>query len=247
MKALKIIILFFVVSIKCFSQEAPVKKLLPRLSVRAAVTIPKVVSSQAFAASFSGIFDANISVNLRLFSNFTFGAGYDGTLFVNQLYFRQQGQNTRLQIHDGFLRLGYDYLATEKRFWTFSLCSGVSYNLYTGVSANSGYTGVPASPALTARNDSLNARPRSFFAPFLRPEIAINFLVEENFAFGIHVAYNYCLYTYDPRYCAFDVYSFPINQPGQLKINDVYLRNRANMGWISFGFGFYYGFKKKKR
>ena len=157
MKALKFIFLICLISYESFSQDvSPVApaapsnlsvKILPRFNMRASVDIPKVISSQAFGASFSGIFDANFSVNFRLFSNFNFGVGYDGAVFVNQLYFRQEGRNTRLQVHDGFLRLGYDVMDGGKRFWTFSLSSGLSYNLYT---------------AVTAKNDSLNARPKSW-------------------------------------------------------------------------------------
>lgn len=215
-------------------KEAPIsttKRVLPRVNMRAAVTIPKVMSSEAFGVSFSGIFDANISVNVKIFSNVNVGAGYNGSLFINQLYFRQQGRNTCLEVHDGFVRLGYDFMSNERRFWSFSLNSGVSFNKYTNVQT---------------KYDSLLSRPRSFVAPYLKPELALNFLVEENFAFGIHVAYNYCLFTYDPKYPAFDNYSDPKSPIGTITLNNTSFRNKANIGWISFGFGFYYGFKRKK-
>ena len=74
-----------------------------------------------------------------------------------------------------------------------------------------------------------------FNSAFIRPEFSANFLVEDNFAFGVHIAYNLSLATYDPRLNCFDTY-----------VNFAQYRNRSNMGWLSFGFGFYYGAKKKK-
>ena len=95
--------------------------------------------------------------------------------------------------------------------------------------------------------DSLNGRkPTSFLGYFVRPEIAINFLVEENFAFGINIAYNYCLFTYNDNYNGFYTYSDPKVTNGAVKFGDNTFRNKVNMGWFSFGFGFYYGVKKKK-
>jgi hypothetical protein len=213
-----------------FAQE---KKILPRVSIRASCTIPKAVSTSAFRHSFLGLYDANLSVNVRLFDNFGIGLGYNNALFNSAAYFRlQKGLSTRLQVHNGFLRIGVDRPAGEKSFYTLSLNSGYSYNQYTGVAC---------------LYDSLNnTRPKSFTGIYLKPEFTVNFQVEENFAFGIHLAYHYCLFAYDPALNCFDTYASYDKANRKMKIGDDNVNNRGNIGWISFGFGFYYGFKRKK-
>lgn len=201
-----------------FSQD---KEHLPRFSVRAYCAIPKIVGSQAFRESFLGIYDAGLTLNFRLFSNFTMGVGYQNALFGQTSFFKYKGLDTRMQVHDGVFRLGYDKTTGPKSFISISLSSGYGVNLYTAVKANA---------------DSLNGKHPTFFkSAFVRPEFSANFLVEDNFAFGVHIAYNMSLATYDPRLDCFDTY-----------VNFAQWRNRSNMGWLSFGFGFYYGAKKKK-
>ncbi len=203
-----------------FSQD---KEHLPRFSIRAYCAIPHVIGSQAFRESFLGVYDAGINFNLRLFSNFTLGVGYQNVLFNQTSFFKYKGLDTRLQVHDGVLRIGYDKSTGPKSFISISLSSGYGDNQYT---------------AVKAAKDSLNGKYPTFFnSAFIRPEFSANFLVEDNFAFGVHVAYNMSLAAYDPRLNCFDTYA---------KLNFDQWRNRSNMGWISFGFGFYYGAKKKK-
>ena len=109
--------------------------------------------------------------------------------------------------------------------------SGLGFNQYTDVRCA----------------DSLAGKlPTSFIAYYIRPEVAINFLVDENFAFGIHLAYHHYFYTYDPSLNCFNNYADKGVNGQSIKYNDVTYGNSDNIGWISFGFGFYYGFKKKK-
>ncbi|MGZ3884484.1 MAG: hypothetical protein ACXVPQ_07175 [Bacteroidia bacterium] len=220
MRPLITIIVLLVFCTPFFSQEE--RKPLPLVNIRASCTIPKAVSSQAFRISYSGVYDANVSLNFKLGNNFNIGLGYENAFFNDQLYFRQKGLNTRLQEHNGFVRVGIDRMFVERRgFYSFSVSSGYSFNKYTDV---------------VHSQDSLNGKfPNSFATYFVKPEVALNFLVEESFAFGISLSYNYCFNVYDPAYNAFGEY-----------ISYKQYRNKANMGWISFGFGFYYGFKKKR-
>lgn len=206
-----------------FSQSD--KKLLPRVAIRASGNVPKVVSSEAYRTSFNGLYDGGIKVTTRLFDNFSIGLGYDNALFTTTTQFRDpygRNINTRQQMHNGVLCFYYDKITSEKTFLAISLNSGLSYNKYTGV---------------IAKHDSLYKNiATDYICGFIRPEVSINFLVEDNFAFGIHLSYVMSLYTYNPKVSRLDSY---------LNYNEY--KNKANIGWISFGFGFYYGFKQKAK
>lgn len=233
-----ILVLFFALQLKSQEAEVPVvsplksysKITLPRVSIRASCTVPKIISSKAYRTSYSGIYDGQVSVNFRVAGNINVGLGYKSALFTPQLYFRQKGLNTKLQVHDGFLKFGYDHMFS-RGFVAFSIDGGYSYNKYTNV---------------IFIHDSLNGKnPTDFASFFLRPEIAVNFLVEENFAFGFIFAYNYCLYKYDTSYNGFGSYADSKSTSNNIIYEGTSYGNKANIGWFSFGFGFYYGFKKK--
>jgi hypothetical protein len=220
-----------VLFLSLFSNAQQSKKLLPKVNIRGGCTIPRNTSSQAFRVSFLGLYDAGLSVNVRIFDNFVVGLGYNNAMFNCSSLFKNIGLTTRLQVHDGLIRLGYDKFLTEKRFLSLSISTGYSYNNYTSV---------------VAIQDSLNRKyPTSFTGTFIRPEITINFLVEDNFAFGATLAYNYRMYYYDPALNAFDTYGNYDRSSSVFRINNTNYKNRSPMGWLSFGFGFYYGFKKK--
>jgi hypothetical protein len=201
------------------------------VNIRASCTVPKITSSEAFRISFSGFYDAQLSVNFRTLRKFSVGFGYKSALFGPQLYFRQKGLSTRLQVHDGFLRFGYDHILGDKGFLSLSVDGGATYNKYTSVKFS---------------QDSLNGKyPTSYVGGFIRPELSINFMVEDNFAFGFTFAYNYCLFNYDPIYNGFGSYADSKSSKGNIIYEGTGYKNRASMGWFSFGFGFYYGFKRK--
>lgn len=212
------LIAFFVLFAQIFAQD----KELPMFSIRGSCAIPKIVGSQAFRISFLGAYDASLSFNLRLGKGVTIGIGYQNALFNQTSFFKYKGLDTRLQVHNGIIRLGYDKYTGPKSFISLSATSGFGINQYT---------------AVKAAKDSLNGKyPTYFNATFLRPEFSVNFLVEDNFAFGVLVAYNMVLATYDPNLNCFATYE-SFNK----------YRNKANMGWISFGFNFFYGPQKKKK
>ena len=201
--------------------KEPFKDPLPVFSIRGSCAIPKIIGSEAFRVSFLGVYDASLTFNVRLGKSVTIGIGYQNALFNQTSFFRYKGVDTRLQVNNGLVRFGYDKATGPKAFVSLSVTSGFGVNQYT---------------AVKAIKDSLNGKyPTYFTATFLRPEISYNFLVEDNFAFGILLAYNMVLASYDPNLNAFGTYE-----------NFSKYRNKANMGWISFGFNFYYGPKKKK-
>ena len=170
-------------------------------------------------------------MNFRVLEKFNIGLGYKNALFKQQLYFNQKGLNTRQQVHDVYLRLAHDRIFSDLGFVSFALDAGYSFNQYTNVKFS---------------KDSLNGKnPTSFTGAFLRPELSIYFMVEESFAFGFTFSYNYCLYNYDTKYNGFGSYADSKSTSTNIIDEGVGYRNKAYMGWFSFGFGFYYGFKKK--
>src|SRR5581483_7489320 len=213
---------FFITGVAQETEKAkePFKDPLPRFSIRGSCSIPRIVGSQAFRVSFLGVYDASLTFNLRIGKKLTIGIGYQNALFNQTTFFKYKGLDTRMQCNNGLVRIGIDKPVGPKSFTSLSITSGFGINQYTAVKAD---------------KDSLNGKYPTFFnAAFLRPEISYNFLVEDNFAFGVLLAYNMILATYDPNLNCFATY-------------DTFqsYRNKSNMGWISFGFNFYYGPKKK--
>jgi hypothetical protein len=213
------VIFFLYACIPLRAQEE--QKKLPRFSVRANVGVPKVVSSKAFRTSFLGLYEVNATVNVRLFSNFFIGVGYKNALFKAQSYFQQKNIYTNMQVHNGFMRVGYDRFYAEHSFATFAVNVGYNFNKYTRTSP---------------KYDTLvHPYPTQYTGLFIQPEIGLYFLVEDNFAIGAHIAYNYNFTRFDPDLPYFDKWLDYTN-----------ISNRSNTSWITFGFGFYYGFVKKR-
>jgi len=169
-----------------FSQgNAQDREPLPFFSIRGSCSIPKIVGSEAFRISFLGVYDANLTFNFRMGKKLTIGIGYQSCIFNQTATFKYKGLDTKLQIHNGLIRIGYDKYTSAKSFASLSVTSGYGVNKYT---------------AVKAVRDSLNGKYPTFFtATFLRPEASINFLVEDNFAFGVLIAYNMILSQYDPN------------------------------------------------
>lgn len=212
------LIICFSLVTQAFAQD---KEPLPLFSIRGSCAIPKIIGSEAFRISFLGVYDAGLTLNLRLSKKVTVGIGYKNAMFNTTSFFKAKDLSTKLYVHDAVVRFGFDHITGPKSFISLSV--------------NGGY-GVGQYQAVKAARDSLNGKyPTQFGSIFLRPEFSANFLVEDNFAFGVYIAYNMMLTSYDPRLNTFDTYE-----------NFSKYKNKANMGWISFGFNFYYGPKKKK-
>src|ERR1044072_4910967 len=127
-----------------FSQQ---KKENAPLTIRGNIGIPKSLSSSMFRTSFNGVYEGNLSVNMKIFSNFFVGLGYQNSHFQNNkkvfAYYQvknQSGQatgaflsyNTRMIGHAGFLKIGYDQLF-DKGYVSYSLNTGLMLLNYTNV------------------------------------------------------------------------------------------------------------------
>ncbi len=215
----KIITAFLLcLSLNSFCQKEGQENAL--VSIRGNIGIPRVVGSQAFRTSFAGLYEGNLSVNLKLFSNFFVGIGYQASQFQNNKFLKFQyfnasiPYNTRLLCNGAFVKLGYDRFFSDKGYASFSLNSGLMLNNYINVNADT----------------SISNRPfviQDFSGGYLQPETSINFIVDKHLAFSIMLSYTTLFYKYDPK------------APRLAQFQEVKdSRNRYYMNWVNIGFGF---------
>jgi len=194
-------------------------------AIRFSTTLPTPVSNAVFRAKFRGIYELNLSFNLRLATNFFGGFGFkNGLLGLNSIpnpltttskYF---DLNTKMHMNTGYLKIGYNKFHNENVFSTFAVNIGYNRSMFTNV--------------VNPKNETnLNM---DYSSMLIEPEYSINFAVEENFSIGIFVSYNYM-----PT----------IFNPSNIALQDVTSLTGLNQthatGIINFGFGFYYGLGKK--
>jgi hypothetical protein len=190
-------------------------------SVRFSTTVPAPISNAVFREKFRGIYEMNLSVNLRLASNFFVGLGFkNGMLGLNSIPnpANNLDLNTKMQLHTGYVKVGCNKYHTENVFSTFAL--NVGYN-------SSNFTGV-VNPK--NRPDLIT----TYTSMLIEPEYSINFAIEENFSIGIFLSYNYMPTVFNPTNIAL-----------QDVTSTTGLKQTSATGILNFGFGFYYGLGKK--
>jgi hypothetical protein len=204
-------------SFSAYSQSA--KKENAPITIRGVIGIARATSSQQFRQSFAGLYEANISLNFKVKKQFFIGAGYQSTFFKNneaiqyKYYNASIPYNTQLVGNSGFIKLGYDQFL-EKVYMSYALNVGYSFFQYKNVNQDSSLANQPFVGT-------------SFSAPYLQPEIAVNFLTDRTLSFSIILSYTTLFYFYDPKAPRFNQFE---------EIND--LSNNAIMSWINIGFGF---------
>jgi hypothetical protein len=205
---------------------------LPRVAVRANLGIPKIISSQKYRNSFSGVFSGEIGVSYRLVSNYFFGIGYNYNYFKAQRYFRENATpkiNASMQMHGGFLKLGYDHFFKPTAFTTISLNLGYQTGRYYGLQY--------------ALKDTIRAPYTNVFGnAYVEPMIGVYFIVDPDFAFGMHLSYSYNMQQFSAEDIGFNKFGFGSTSTTK-SYND--LHNKWGMSMITLGFGFYYGIRKK--
>ena len=111
------IVIFILLSSSFWGQKRNKENAL--VTIRGNIGIQKPLSSQMFRKSFAGLYEGNVSINLRMFGNFYAGAGYQNSHFKNNaslkfVYFNASiPYNTRLIGHGAFLKLGYDQFFSD--------------------------------------------------------------------------------------------------------------------------------------
>jgi hypothetical protein len=194
-------------------------------AIRFSTTLPTPISNGALREKFRGIYEMNLSFNLRLADNFFMGLGYkEGLLGLNAIPNPTStvtinfDLDTKMHMHTGYVKLGYNKFHTENIFSTFAVNIGYNVSQFTNV--------------VNPKNETnLNL---SYSSLLIEPEYSLNFAVEENFSIGIFVSYNYMPTVFNPSNIALgDVTSLA-------GLNTTHVT-----GILNFGFGFYYGMGKK--
>lgn len=214
--------LLLLLTSSCFSQDKILNKRNAPVTIRGNIGIPRSVSSQMFRTCFSGVYEASLSVNVRLFGNFFVGAGYQNSHFQNNKFLKYQffkasiPYNTRIMMHGGFLKLGTDKFFSPTGFMSYSLNSGLMQLIYMNVHADTNNLNKPYGPL-------------TIIAPFVQPEMSVNFIVDEKqtMALSIMLSYTTLLTNFDPKSPRFNHFE-EINKKN----------NRYSISWFNIGFGF---------
>ena len=214
-------------SLFCHAQKEGQENAL--FTIRGNIGIPRVISSEMFRTSFAGLYEGNLSLNLKLFNNFFVGVGYQNTQFQNNKFLKFQyfnasiPYNTRLMCHGTFIKLGYDKFFSDKGYASFNLNSGLMLNNYFNVNAD---TSAANKPFVL----------KDFSAPYVQPEASINFIVEKHLSFSLMLSYTTLFYKFDPK------------APRFAQFQDIKsTSNKYFMGWINIGFGFHILIDKKTK
>jgi hypothetical protein len=215
-KIITVIFVFFL--FLGFSQSNKQKNAL--FTIRGNVGTPKPLSSQMFRTSFAGVYEANLSFNLRVFENAYVGLGYQNTFFKNNdflkyTYFNTSiPYNTKLSCNGIFFKLGYDKFFSDKGYVSYALNSGFVIANYMHVN-----------PDTNAANKPYGVQ--AFNAPYLQPEISVNFIVDKTLSFSLMMSYATMFYSYDPKAPRFNHFQ-------EIQKSS----NKYVMSWINIGFGF---------
>lgn len=185
------------------------------LFIRGVAIVPNVIANPGFRHTFKGIYEANLSLNLRIASGLSLGVGMKNTLISTRE--RIQDLDVRMQLYTAFVRFAYNRYHTERTY--SSLGVNVGYN-------NSFYTGLKPihSPIISKEYASL----------VFEPEYSINFVVQEHFTIGIFMSYSFYATPFEAKSIGMQDYS---NQSSDGN-------NKAN-GMLNVGFCFQIGMGKE--
>ncbi|MBA3663711.1 MAG: hypothetical protein H0W61_05830 [Bacteroidetes bacterium] len=205
-----------------YPQDKILDKRNALVTIRGNVGIPRGISSQMFRTCFAGVYEANLSVNVRLFGNFFIGVGYQNSHFQNNKFLKFQyfkasiPYNTRLMAHSGFMKIGIDKFFSPTGYMSYSLNSGLMQVNYLHVNADTNLLNRPYGL-------------QTYITPYLQPEMAVNFIVDEKqkMSLSIFVAYATVLSNFDPKGPRFNHFEEVSKK-----------NNRYYMSWFNIGFGF---------
>jgi hypothetical protein len=181
------------------------------LFIRGVINVPNVIANSGLRSSFKGIYEGNLSFNIRVASGLSLGVGMKNSLISTQE--RLQDVDIKMQLYTAYFRLAYARYHNEKAYSVFGANFGYNNSFFTNV--------VPIhSPVLTKNYNSL----------VFEPEYSINFVVDEHFTIGLFISYMYLFTPFDARNIALQDYSSAATRGV----------NSGN-GFLNFGFSFYVG------
>lgn len=189
-------------------------------SPRVSLTVPHPVGSAAFKKSFIGIYELNAGLNLYFFKGFYAGATFkNNRLNINQKEIKDY--NASMHMNGAAVKVGSDFYLNENNtiLLSTSFAAGQNTTNFNSLVCKD----LNNTPAIT-----------SYKTIYYEPEVALFLFLEPNFAIGITTLYNSSNKIFDP-------YELCLNEWGSFAKT-----NTSRTNYISFGFGFYYGFTTRK-
>lgn len=185
------------------------------LFINGIVTVPNVVANSGFRHTFKGIYEANMSLNIRVGSGLSLGVGMKNSLISTQE--RIQNLDMRMQMYTAFVRFSYARYHNAKAYSNLGVNIGYNNSFYTNV--------VPLhSPIISKEYSSL----------VMEPEYSINFVVGETFTIGLFASYAFYTTPFEAVKIGMQDYSDASTQ-GNTKAN----------GTLNIGFCFHIGMGKQ--
>jgi len=226
------LLLFIFIQSFLFAQK--IDKDNPFFTIRGNIGIPRTTGSQMFRQSFTGIYEANLALVIRPFEHFILGVGYSNALFKNQKTFLlvrtnvgSLSYNTQIIENGGFVKMGYDQFVTENVYMNYSINSGILACEYKNIELDTNLANRPYGAT-------------KFSAPFVQPELSVNFMggEEQKLSFSLSLSYTTYFYKFDPKAPRFNHLDSP----------DIHSkRNNYFMNWINIGLGFNILIRTKKK
>ena len=227
-------LLFFLVSFTSLAQDepdpseirladesAPRQKQYYLFSPRLSVVVPHPLGNQAFKKSFVGIYEVHAGLNVMIYKGL-----YAGITFKNGLLKITENKipdlNADMSINNAGFKVGNDFYVGSKNNMVLSAAVTMGQN-------NTKYAAF--------KSKTLNETPliSGFKSSYIEPEVNLFFLTEANFGIGATLTYSVIKRNFDP-------YELCLDEWAQFGSD-----NMSPIRYISFGFGFYYGFSKKAK
>ncbi len=189
-------------------------------SPRVNVTVPHAIANNSFKKCFVGVYEASCGLNVFIYKGLFIGGNYEnGLLKITPNKIKNYEANMKIDNASG--KIGGDLFLGERNRIVFStsLSFGQNWTHYYG---------------LVAKDPHKVITNTSYTCTFYKPELNLFFLVDDNFGVGVTIAYS--------------VYDHIFN-PYDLSLNDWAGFSSTSTGstqYLSFGFGVYYSFLKKK-
>jgi hypothetical protein len=218
---IKAVIFFLLFNVLAYAQDFRSKQNAP-YTIRGNIGIPRTISSQMFRTCFNGVYEANLSVNARIFNNVFVGLGYQNShhqnnKFLKFQYFRASiPYNTRFDTHSGFIKIGVDRFFSDDNYMSYSINSGLMQANYKNVNADTNKLNQPYGI-------------QKYIVPYVQPELAVNFIVDEKktMSLSIMISYTTLFGNFDPKAPRLNHFE-EVNKK----------QNSYFMSWFNLGFGF---------
>lgn len=189
-----------------------------RYSIRGQFGVPNAVMGEVFRKKFVGSYEGNFNFQVRVYKHLFCGVGYkNGLMSISN---RVPVVLTKLRVNAPYARIGINKIIGDRSFSTFAINAGYTFSEFVKVQSRA-QGNLPVLP---------------FASAFVEPEISYNLCVAETFAFYGFV--NCALY-----FIAVDKDALHLQDYTPVKN----LSSGSPTGIVGFGFGFYYGFKKRRQ